>query len=79
MKIPRGVSAREITRALEADGFVHIRTEGSHKRYRHPDGRFVTVSSHKDSDTFTIKTLRSMILRQAHWTEDDLRRLKLIK
>ena len=77
MKIPRGVPAREFVRALFEDGFIQIRTEGSHRRFRSPDGRYVSVSSHKDSDTFPIGTLRKMI-RQARWTEDDLRRLRLI-
>jgi len=45
-----------------------------------PEGEVkVTVTYHKSSDTFDFKTLRSMIEVQAHWTEDDLRRLKLIK
>jgi len=79
LRIPRGVSAREFVRALLEDGFIQIRTEGSHRRFKHPDGRCVSVSSHKDSDTFPIGTLRKMILRQARWTEDDLRRLRLIE
>ena len=60
------------------DSFTSARKEATSVN-RHPDGRFVTVSTHKDSDTFTIKTLRIMILRQARWTEDDLRRLDLLK
>jgi predicted RNA binding protein YcfA (HicA-like mRNA interferase family) len=79
LNLPRGVSARDFVRALEADGFVNVRTVGSHRHFKHSDGRRVTVSAHKDSDSFPIGTLRSMILRQARWTEDDLRRLHLIK
>ena len=37
----------------------------------------VTVLFHKSSDSFWRKTLKSM-LDQAGWTEDDLKRLKLI-
>jgi hypothetical protein len=38
----------------------------------------VTVSFHRASDTFPLGTLGSMIEVQARWTEDDLRRLRLI-
>ena len=78
MKIPRGVNAREFIAALEADGFHKARTEGSHRRYKHQDGRAVTVAYHHTSDTFVIKTL-SRMFDGTRWTEDDLRRLKLIK
>src|ERR1039457_1287749 len=30
-------------------------------------------------ETFEIKTLRTMIELQAHWTDDDLKRLRLIR
>jgi len=46
--------------------------------YKHKDGRCTTVSYHKNSDTFGIGLLRAMI-SDANWTEDDRRRLKLIK
>ena len=78
MKLPKGVSAREFTKALEADGFVNIRTNGSHHFYRHPDGRCTTVSFHHKSDTFGTGLLKGMI-SDVNWTEDDLRRLDLIK
>jgi hypothetical protein len=38
----------------------------------------VTVAPHGGGDTFTIKTLKSMIELRARWTEVDLQRLKLI-
>ncbi len=65
--------------ALARDGFHFVRQAGSHRRYRHPDGRRVTVAPHGAGDTFTIKTLKSMIQRQARWTEDDLKRLELLR
>lgn len=77
MKIPRGISAREFISALEADGFYEARTEGSHRRFKHPDGRGVTVAYHKLSDSFTIKTLHRMFA-DTKWTEEDLRRLQII-
>ena len=78
MKIPKGVNARNFTRALEDDGFSEDRVVGDHHIYTHPSGRTVPVAYARKNDTFPIGTLRSMI-RLAHWTEDDLRRLGLIK
>ena len=74
----RGLSAREIMSALMRDGFVLDRQSGAHQHYRHPDGRRVTVSFHHPRDTFLPKTLKRMIEDQARWTEEDLRRFKLI-
>lgn len=73
----RSLTAREIASALVRDGFSLHRQSGSHQRYRHPDGRRVTVTFHRPGDTFRPKTLRSMIEDQARWDVDDLRRLKL--
>lgn len=78
MKMPRGLDARTLIRALEEDGFYDVRIEGSHHRYKHADGRGVTVAYHRRSDTFTIRTLHRMLC-DTRWTEDDLRRLKLIE
>ena len=75
----RSLTAREVISALLRDGFVFDRQAGSHQHYYHPgDRRRVTVSVHRSSDTFKIKTLKTMIEDQARWTEEDLRRLKLI-
>ena len=74
----RNTDTRKVISALERDGFALDRQTGSHRLYRHPDGRRVTVSFHGPGQTFTRKTLRSMIEEQARWTEDDLKRLKLL-
>lgn len=74
----RSLTARELIAALERDGFSFVRQTGSHQRYRPIDGRRVTVAPHGRGDTFTIKTLKSMIESQARWTEDDLKRLHLL-
>jgi predicted RNA binding protein YcfA (HicA-like mRNA interferase family) len=75
----RSLTARELISALARDGFVLDRQAGSHQLYIHPDGRRVTVSFHRPGETFEIKTLRTMIEIQAHWTDVDLRRLQLIR
>ena len=75
----RSLTARHMIRALRQDGFQLDRTRGSHHHYLHSDGRRVTVIYKHPGQTFKIGTLHSMIERQAHWTEADLKRLKLWK
>ncbi|MCK6553931.1 type II toxin-antitoxin system HicA family toxin [Candidatus Binatia bacterium] len=74
----RSLTARQIIAALEKDGFTPARTRGSHRLYRHADGRRVTVSAHRLADTFPPGTLKSMIEVQARWTDNDLQRLGLV-
>lgn len=40
------LKAREVVRILERLGFVEVRQRGSHKQFRHPDGRSTTVPFH---------------------------------
>jgi predicted RNA binding protein YcfA (HicA-like mRNA interferase family) len=75
----RSLTARELISALARDGFVLDRQSGAHQPYLHADGRRVTVSFHRPGETFEIKTSRTMIELQAHWTDEDLKRLKLIR
>ena len=74
----RNLTARRLVQALLRDGFVLDRQRGSHRHYVHPDGRRVTVTFHRSGDTFRIGTLKRMIEDQARWTEDDLKRLRLL-
>ena len=73
----RSLTARRLTAAVEKDGFSLARQAGSHRHYKHPDGRRVTISFHHASDTFRPKTLRSVIETQARWKHQDLVRLEL--
>jgi predicted RNA binding protein YcfA (HicA-like mRNA interferase family) len=41
---------REVIAILNKLGFVEVRQRGSHKQYRHPDGRCTTVPFHKNRD-----------------------------
>jgi predicted RNA binding protein YcfA (HicA-like mRNA interferase family) len=77
-RTPRGVSARQFVHALQADGFALQRVRGSHRIYRHSDGRRVVVAYHQISDTFPLGTLRAMIT-DTGWQDEDLRRLGLIE
>lgn len=74
----RGLTARELTSALERDGFVLRRTAGSHRIYRHPDGRRIVVAMHAPGDTFPVGTLAS-ILEGTRWSEADMQRLGLLR
>jgi predicted RNA binding protein YcfA (HicA-like mRNA interferase family) len=74
----RNLTARELISALIRDGFGYDRGDGSHQIYYHPDGRRVTVVFHGGGSTFKRKTLKSMI-DQARWTEEDFKRLRLIR
>lgn len=75
----RKLTAQQIIRALLRDDFVIRNQAGAHIRFVHADGRRVTVSFHKSSQTFPPKTLKSMLELQARWTAKDLKRLKLLK
>jgi predicted RNA binding protein YcfA (HicA-like mRNA interferase family) len=41
---------RQVIAALQKLGFVEVRQRGSHKQFRHPDGRVTTVPDHKGRD-----------------------------
>ena len=41
------VRARQVIRFLESLGFVQSRQRGTHRFFRHPDGRTATVPEHK--------------------------------
>ena len=45
---------REVITRLEALGFVEVRQRGSHKQFRHPDGRGTTVPFHQGRDISPI-------------------------
>jgi predicted RNA binding protein YcfA (HicA-like mRNA interferase family) len=44
------VPARQVIRFLESLGFVQVREKGSHRFFRHQDGRTATVPEHKGED-----------------------------
>ena len=41
---------KEVAAILERLGFVEARQRGSHKQYRHPDGRSTTLPFHGSRD-----------------------------
>jgi predicted RNA binding protein YcfA (HicA-like mRNA interferase family) len=48
-KIPV-LKPHEVSALLESWGFKEVRQRGSHKQYRHPDGRTTTVPYHRNRD-----------------------------
>ncbi|MGI9337200.1 MAG: type II toxin-antitoxin system HicA family toxin [Gammaproteobacteria bacterium] len=63
---------RQITRLLEKSGFVEVRQRGSHKQFRHPDGRATTVPFHKGRDISPI--LLRQIAKDIGMTVEELLR-----
>ena len=74
----RSLPARRLIRALLDDGFTFNRQKGSHHRYRHTDGRRVSVAFTRVGETIPIGTLQFIIEEQACWNANDLRRLGLL-
>jgi predicted RNA binding protein YcfA (HicA-like mRNA interferase family) len=64
------MSAPELVRILERQGFERVRQSGSHLILRHSDGRRVTVPMHKSKDIG--RGLLARIMKDADLTIDDL-------
>ncbi|MCU0424307.1 MAG: type II toxin-antitoxin system HicA family toxin [Candidatus Kapabacteria bacterium] len=71
-KTPR-ITAKQIIQVLEKLGFTFKRQSGSHKIYRHADGRRVVVPMHS-SVILHPKTLQS-IQRDANLSTEQLKSL----
>jgi len=48
------LKAREVAAILRSFGFEEVRQRGSHKPFRHPDGRATTVPFHPGRDISPI-------------------------
>jgi predicted RNA binding protein YcfA (HicA-like mRNA interferase family) len=48
------LTARQVIRLLRKHGFAEVRQRGSHKQFRHPDGRATTVPVHRGRDISPI-------------------------
>jgi len=73
----RSVRTRDIIRALERDGFILEHQTGSHATFRE-GRRKVIVAIHSLGATIPIGTLHR-IITSARWSDDDLRRLRLVR
>ena len=61
---------REVVSILLAPGFAEVRQRGSHKQFRHADGRSTTVPFHAGRDLSPI--LLRQIAKGIGLTVDDL-------
>jgi predicted RNA binding protein YcfA (HicA-like mRNA interferase family) len=84
MKLPRHVwqqiknlSPLDLMKALEKDQWSVDMASGSKRVYRHSNGRQVAIHYHPGT-TYGPKLLKTLI-EDIGWTENDMRRLKLIK
>jgi len=53
VKVPV-LKPRAVVSVLERLGFEEVRQRGSHKQFRHPDGRSTTVPFHRGRDISPI-------------------------
>jgi predicted RNA binding protein YcfA (HicA-like mRNA interferase family) len=60
---------RQVVALLEAHGFAEVRQRGSHKQFRHPDGRTTTVPFHTGRDV--SPALLRKIAGDIHFTVDE--------
>ncbi|MBP7961575.1 MAG: type II toxin-antitoxin system HicA family toxin [Caldilineaceae bacterium] len=67
-RLPSLTSAK-VVKALERAGFYQVRQTGSHARFRHDDGRVVTVPIHANQDIG--RGLLRKILRDAELDRDE--------
>lgn len=54
MAKPPILKPRQVTARLTTLGFAEVRQRGSHKQFRHPDGRCTTVPFHRGQDISPI-------------------------
>ena len=76
----KNVTKQKFIKALERDGFMHDQTskQGAILVYRHEDGRRVNVHWHARQG-FGRGRLQKMLMAAKWTTEEDLRRVRLIK
>ena len=63
------ITAKMMISFLKDLGFQQVRQRGSHRFFRHPDGRTVTVPDHRGEDLG--RGITGRILRDAEVTRDD--------
>jgi predicted RNA binding protein YcfA (HicA-like mRNA interferase family) len=65
---------REVVALLEGLGFSELRQRGSHKQFRHPDGRCTTVPFHAGREVSPI--LLRQIAKDIGFTVDEFLNIK---
>jgi predicted RNA binding protein YcfA (HicA-like mRNA interferase family) len=74
MKVPRGVSADRLIRALERVGYAVVRRKGSHVRLRHdgPPAHLITTPHHNPLKTGTLHGILAEVARVRSITVESL-------
>lgn len=73
----KGLHIEKFVKALLKDGFKTVKSRGATTTYLHSDGRIITIHYHPKK-TCGPKLMKKL-LDQTGWSEDDLKRLRLIK
>ena len=68
------ISARELIKILEKQGFEVVHQKGSHVRLKHSDGRRTTVPMHSGENVGV--GLLKKILRDVNISRDEFEKLK---
>lgn len=68
------ISAKELIKILEKQGFEVVHQKGSHVRLKHPDGRRTTVPMHS-GENIGVGLLRK-ILRDVNLSRDEFKKIK---
>jgi predicted RNA binding protein YcfA (HicA-like mRNA interferase family) len=63
------VNAKQLEKLLLQSGFIIHRQKGSHKFYKHPDGRYTTIPHHPGEDL--SRPLIKTILNQIDLSSED--------
>ena len=74
MKLPL-LNAKEVCKVLESLGFEPIRQKGSHRYFKHPDGRATVVPIHTGRDIG--RGLLKRIINEIQISREEF--LKLVK
>ena len=63
------LSSGALCKCLEKEGFKQIRQKGSHRFYRHPDGKITVVPMHSNKEI--KRSLLRGILNEIKMSRDD--------
>ena len=67
------LKAKQIERVLRKMGFEAVRQKGSHKMFKHPDGRFTLIPFHGNEDIG--RGLLPLIMREINSTPEGFSKL----
>jgi predicted RNA binding protein YcfA (HicA-like mRNA interferase family) len=66
------IPPKKLEKLLFSEGFQRVRQKGSHAAYKHPDGRFTTITFHGGCEIGPV--LLSKILREIGMDREEFNR-----